>query len=97
MSEKVVHVNQMEKVKNWMDDEEVDEKTTEIGNEDPDWGFAKGKPLRAEEIGDDATYKSIAAKWSLNGKLEAYERMVDEISCCRGTEWLCGVQVCVEW
>ena len=69
MSKSLVHVN----VGNWMDDEEVDEKTKEIGNEDPDWGFAKGKPLRAEEIGDDATYKSIAAKWSLNGKLEAYE------------------------
>ena len=80
MSEKVVHVNQMEKVENWMDDEEVDEKTKEIGNEDPDWGFAKGKPLRAEEIGDDATYKSIATKWSSSGKLDAYEKIVDEIA-----------------
>ena len=62
----------------WMSDEEIDDRTKEIGNEDPDWGYAKGKPLRVEEIEDGETYRSIAERWASGGKRADYEKMVDE-------------------
>ena len=64
--------------KNWMSDEEIDDRTKEIGNEDPDWGYAKGKPLRVEEIEDGETYRTIAERWASGVKRADYEKMVDE-------------------